>query len=49
MSNRIGAILAGIAAIFVLASMSMFTVDQRERAIIFQLGEIKDLIDEGRA
>ena len=46
MSNRIGAILAVVAAIFVLASMSMFTVDQRERAIIFQLGEIKDLIDE---
>ncbi len=46
MSNRIGAILAVVAAMFVLASMSMFTVDQRERAIIFQLGEIKDLIDE---
>lgn len=46
MSNRIGAILAGIVVVFVLASMSMFTVDQRERAIIFQLGEIKDLIDE---
>lgn len=46
MTNRIGAILAGIVAVFVLASMSMFTVDQRERAIIFQLGEIKDLIDE---
>ena len=46
MSNRIGAILAGIVVVFVLASMSMFTVDQRERAIIFQLGEIKDLIDK---
>jgi len=46
MSNRIGAILAVVAAMFVLTSMSMFTVDQRERAIIFQLGEIKDLIDE---
>lgn len=46
MNNRIGAILASVAVVFVLASMSMFTVDQRERAIIFQLGEIKDLIDE---
>ena len=46
MNNRVGAILSGLVALFVLASMSMFTVDQRERAIIFQLGEIKDLIDE---
>jgi len=46
MNNRVGAILSGLVAVFVLASMSMFTVDQRERAIIFQLGEIKDLIDE---
>ncbi len=46
MNNRIGAILAALVAVFVLASMSMFAVDQRERAIVFQLGEIKDLIDE---
>ncbi len=41
MNNRIGAILAALVAVFVLASMSMFAVDQRERAIVFQLGEIK--------
>ena len=31
-------------AAVVLASMSLFTVDQRERAIVFQLGEVKEVI-----
>ena len=44
MSNRIGVLLAGLLAIAVLASLSMFTVDQRERAIVFQLGEVKEVI-----
>jgi membrane protease subunit HflC len=29
-----------------LLSLSAFTVDQRQRAIVFQLGEIKDVIEE---
>jgi len=45
MSNRIGMALAAIVAIIVLLSLSAFTVDQRQRAIVFQLGEITELID----
>ncbi|HUX24445.1 MAG TPA: protease modulator HflC [Burkholderiales bacterium] len=44
MNNRLGIALAGVLAVIILASMSMFTVDQRERAIVFQLGEVKKVI-----
>ncbi len=44
MNNRTGIVLAGVLAAVVLASMSLFTVDQRERAIVFQLGEVKEVI-----
>jgi membrane protease subunit HflC len=44
--NRIGMALAGVLGVLVVLSMSAFTVDQRQRAIVFQLGEIKDLIEE---
>jgi membrane protease subunit HflC len=44
--NRIGMALAGILAVLIVLSLSAFTVDQRQRAIVFQLGEIKDLIEE---
>jgi membrane protease subunit HflC len=44
MNNRLGIALAGALAVVVLASMSLFTVDQRERAIVFQLGEVKEVI-----
>ena len=44
MNNRIGAVLAAVFAVALLASMSLFTVDQRERAIVFQLGEVKEVI-----
>ncbi len=44
MNNRLGIILAGALALVVLASMSLFTVDQRERAIVFQLGEVREVI-----
>ena len=46
MKNRVGMALAGILAFLIVLSLSAFTVDQRQRAIIFQLGEIKDLIEE---
>jgi membrane protease subunit HflC len=46
MNNRLGVVLAVIAGALVLVSLSAFTVDQRQRAIVFQLGEIKELIDE---
>ena len=44
MDNRMGIGLAVVLAAVVLASMSLFTVDQRERAIVFQLGEVKEVI-----
>jgi modulator of FtsH protease HflC len=44
MNNRLGIALAGVLALALAASMSMFTVDQRERAIVFQLGELKEVI-----
>ena len=44
MNNRMGVALAGVLALVVLTSMSLFTVDQRERAIVFQLGEVKEVI-----
>ena len=44
MNNRIGIALAAVLAAGVLASMSLFTVDQRENAIVFQLGEVKAVI-----
>ena len=42
MNNR----LAPMLALAVLTGMSVFTVDQRERAIVFQLGEIMEVIAE---
>jgi membrane protease subunit HflC len=39
----IGAFLIGL---LVVAAMSLFTVDQRQYAIVFQLGEIKEVITE---
>jgi membrane protease subunit HflC len=44
MNNRLGIALASALAVVVLASLSLFTVDQRERAIVFQLGEVKEVI-----
>ena len=47
MSNRIGvALLAAFVAVAVLFGLIAFTVDQRQRAIVFQLGEIKEVIDQ---
>lgn len=44
MNNRIVAVLTVVFVVVMLASSSMFTVDQRERAIVFQLGEVKRVI-----
>jgi membrane protease subunit HflC len=40
MKKSIGNTLIGLAAALILLSMSMFVVDQRQNAIVFQLGEI---------
>lgn len=46
MSRNLPFIAAFVLALLVAAAMSMFTVDQRRFAIVFQLGEIKDVITE---
>ncbi|MFI4923395.1 MAG: protease modulator HflC [Burkholderiales bacterium] len=38
--KNIGAVLIGIIIVLVVASLGMFTVDQRQNAIVFRLGEI---------
>lgn len=41
------ALIAGIAlTLLIVASMSLFTVDQRQYAVVFQLGEIKEVASE---
>lgn len=46
MSRNLPFIAALVLAVLVALAMSMFTVDQRRFAIVFQLGEIKDVITE---
>ncbi len=40
MSRNIGPILIGLVVLLVVLSGSMFTVDQRQNALVFQLGEV---------
>lgn len=42
--KAIGSILAAAAALALLASSVMFTVDQRQSAIVFQFGEVRDVV-----
>lgn len=42
--KAIGPILAVLVALALVANGSMFTVDQRQHAIVFQLGEVKDVV-----
>ncbi len=46
MRSGVGAIVGTALVAAVLASLALFTVDQREYAIVFQLGEIKEVIAE---
>jgi modulator of FtsH protease HflC len=46
MNARVGPIVAIIAVVLVLAALSMYSVDQREKAVVFQLGEIKEIVNE---
>ncbi|QDF96053.1 HflC protein [Azoarcus sp. DD4] len=45
MRDKLSVIAGVVLFAVVLASMSLFTVDQRQYAIVFQLGEVKDVID----
>ncbi len=40
MSKNIGSLLIGLAVLLVVLSGSLFTVDQRQNAMVFQLGEV---------
>lgn len=46
MSNRMPFAAGLVLILLALASQSLFTVDQRRQAIVFQWGEIKDVIKE---
>lgn len=46
MSPRINLIGAIFATVLVVLAMSIFTVDQRQFALVFQLGEVKQVISE---
>jgi membrane protease subunit HflC len=40
MNKNIGSLLAGLLVVLVILSASMYTVDQRQNAMVFQLGEV---------
>ncbi|MCH8178591.1 MAG: protease modulator HflC [Proteobacteria bacterium] len=44
--NRIGIILAGVLLAFILAASTLFVVDQRQFAVVYALGEIKEVVAE---
>jgi membrane protease subunit HflC len=46
MSNRLPLIAGLLLFVVVVASMSLYTVDQRQYALVFQLGEIKRVVTE---
>ena len=46
MSSRMNVLGALVATVLVVLAMSMFTVDQRQFAVVFQLGEVKRAISE---
>ena len=46
MKAGLGAFVGAVLVAAVVASLALFTVDQRENAIVFQLGEIKEVITQ---
>ena len=46
MQERFTLVVGLVVAALIVASMSLFTVDQRQHAIVFQLGEIRDVVSE---
>jgi membrane protease subunit HflC len=45
MMRALGPIVAVLAVLALLVSSALFTVDQRQNAIVFQLGEVKEVIN----
>jgi membrane protease subunit HflC len=44
--NRIGSILVGMLLAIIIAASTLFVVDQRQFAVVYALGEIKEVISE---
>ncbi|UXH77058.1 protease modulator HflC [Roseateles amylovorans] len=44
--NRIVSVVLGLLILFVLLSSTLFVVDQRQAAVVYSLGEIKEVITE---
>ena len=42
--RTVGPIIAAVVLVLLLASGTLFTVDQRQNAIVFQLGEVKEVV-----
>jgi membrane protease subunit HflC len=45
-SNRVGVVIVVVIGALLVLSQVAYTVDQRQRAIVFQLGEVKDVVEE---
>jgi membrane protease subunit HflC len=45
MMRALGPLLAVLAVLALLVSSALFTVDQRQNAIVFQLGEVKEVVN----
>ncbi|HEX5768637.1 MAG TPA: SPFH domain-containing protein, partial [Burkholderiales bacterium] len=43
--KALGPVVAILAVLALIASSAMFTVDQRQNAIVFQLGEVKEVVN----
>ena len=46
MRNALGFIVGGLLIVIVLASTALYTVDEREKAIVLQLGEIREVVEQ---
>ncbi|MEY4979722.1 MAG: protease modulator HflC [Pseudomonadota bacterium] len=44
--NKLGFLLSSLLAVFALASSTLFVVDQRQYGVVFQLGQIKQVVTE---
>src|SRR5947199_10854970 len=44
--NRIGLIIGGVLLALMLLSSTLFIVDQRQVAVVYALGEIKEVVQE---
>jgi membrane protease subunit HflC len=46
MKNNLGAILVAVVALLIIASLSLFVVDQRQNVIVFRLGEVVRVVTQ---